>query len=219
MAYKFRPSIGPTVYHDENVDVKRPARVFYDDTRQERSRQPESVHFETAESYAENIRFEPEFFEANNSSNSLNRPAVYEKIRNQRENNKREFTDKNNYTEKLFMAEGNRPYVYRDYDSNNGNHRSYGRPFNHYSPPPNKSSYVSSNYGWSRVRNAFREPLSEFFGVFVLVLFGDGYVIWPIQIASPPKNVEINSVTEPLLKSSSARIPREIGIVLVGAMG
>jgi aquaglyceroporin related protein len=29
---------------------------------------------------------------------------------------------------------------------------------------------------WSRQRAAFREPLSEFFGVFILILFGDGVV-------------------------------------------
>ncbi len=29
---------------------------------------------------------------------------------------------------------------------------------------------------WSRVRHAIREPLAEFFGVFILILFGDGVV-------------------------------------------
>ncbi|KAL2072935.1 hypothetical protein VTL71DRAFT_10259 [Oculimacula yallundae] len=29
---------------------------------------------------------------------------------------------------------------------------------------------------WSRMRHNFREPLSEFFGVFILILFGDGVV-------------------------------------------
>jgi aquaglyceroporin related protein, other eukaryote len=29
---------------------------------------------------------------------------------------------------------------------------------------------------WSRVRYRLREPLSEFFGVFILILFGDGVV-------------------------------------------
>lgn len=29
---------------------------------------------------------------------------------------------------------------------------------------------------WSRVRHTLREPLSEFFGVFILILFGDGVV-------------------------------------------
>lgn len=29
---------------------------------------------------------------------------------------------------------------------------------------------------WSHVRRVMREPLSEFFGVFILILFGDGVV-------------------------------------------
>jgi len=29
---------------------------------------------------------------------------------------------------------------------------------------------------WSRVRRVFREPFAEFFGVFILILFGDGVV-------------------------------------------
>lgn len=29
---------------------------------------------------------------------------------------------------------------------------------------------------WSRVRHTLREPFSEFFGVFILILFGDGVV-------------------------------------------
>ncbi len=29
---------------------------------------------------------------------------------------------------------------------------------------------------WSRVRHFLREPFSEFFGVFILILFGDGVV-------------------------------------------
>jgi aquaglyceroporin related protein, other eukaryote len=29
---------------------------------------------------------------------------------------------------------------------------------------------------WSRIRRTMREPFSEFFGVFILILFGDGVV-------------------------------------------
>lgn len=31
---------------------------------------------------------------------------------------------------------------------------------------------------WSRIRLALREPLAEFFGTFIMVLFGDGYVLF-----------------------------------------
>jgi hypothetical protein len=29
---------------------------------------------------------------------------------------------------------------------------------------------------WARIRHAFREPIAEFFGVFTLIIFGDGVV-------------------------------------------
>jgi aquaglyceroporin related protein len=29
---------------------------------------------------------------------------------------------------------------------------------------------------WSKIRRAMRDPFAEFFGVFILILFGDGYV-------------------------------------------
>lgn len=32
------------------------------------------------------------------------------------------------------------------------------------------------NLAWSRIRHFMREPFSEFFGVFILILFGDGVV-------------------------------------------
>lgn len=35
---------------------------------------------------------------------------------------------------------------------------------------------ATHNLWWSRVRHALREPFSEFFGVVVLILFGDGVV-------------------------------------------
>jgi len=45
---------------------------------------------------------------------------------------------------------------------------------------------------WSRVRLALREPFAEFFGTFIMVLFGDGSVAQVLlsagQVAAPGKN-------------------------------
>ncbi len=45
---------------------------------------------------------------------------------------------------------------------------------------------------WSRVRLALREPFAEFFGTFIMVLFGDGSVAQVLlsagQAAAPGKN-------------------------------
>ncbi|WPH02996.1 Hypothetical protein R9X50_00586900 [Acrodontium crateriforme] len=35
---------------------------------------------------------------------------------------------------------------------------------------------ANAGLGWPRIRRAFREPLSEFLGVFILIMFGDGVV-------------------------------------------
>lgn len=35
---------------------------------------------------------------------------------------------------------------------------------------------ANPDLAWSRIRHRFREPFSEFFGVFILILFGDGVV-------------------------------------------
>lgn len=40
------------------------------------------------------------------------------------------------------------------------------------------------NLLWSRIRLAFREPFAEFFGTFVMVLFGDGSVAQVLLSAS-----------------------------------
>ncbi len=45
--------------------------------------------------------------------------------------------------------------------------------------PQEELIQAKPNLWWSRVRHTLREPFSEFFGVFILILFGDGYVSKP----------------------------------------
>lgn len=40
----------------------------------------------------------------------------------------------------------------------------------------NEDDEVHPELWWSKIRHTIREPLSEFFGVFILILFGDGVV-------------------------------------------
>lgn len=40
--------------------------------------------------------------------------------------------------------------------------------------PQEEAVQARPDLWWSRTRHNFREPLSEFFGVFILILFGDG---------------------------------------------
>jgi aquaglyceroporin related protein len=59
---------------------------------------------------------------------------------------------------------------------------SDGAPYQEHGPgidheiPQDDVVQAEPDLWWSRTRRAFREPLSEFFGVFILILFGDGWV-------------------------------------------
>ncbi len=59
-------------------------------------------------------------------------------------------------------------------------YQEHGAGIDHHIP---QDELVQSkpNLWWSRVRHTMREPFSEFFGVFVLILFGDGYVFKPLH--------------------------------------
>lgn len=51
----------------------------------------------------------------------------------------------------------------------------HGAPVDH-KVPQNELAEAEPDLVWSRVRHYLREPFSEFFGVFILILFGDGVV-------------------------------------------
>lgn len=42
--------------------------------------------------------------------------------------------------------------------------------------PQDNAIAAAPELAWSKIRKTFREPLSEFFGTFILILFGDGVV-------------------------------------------
>jgi aquaglyceroporin related protein len=43
--------------------------------------------------------------------------------------------------------------------------------------PQDEVVQAEAELWWSKTRHFLREPLSEFFGVFILILFGDGWVL------------------------------------------
>lgn len=51
----------------------------------------------------------------------------------------------------------------------------HGAPIDH-EVPPDSIVETGADLLWSRIRRSLREPFSEFFGVFILILFGDGVV-------------------------------------------
>lgn len=54
-------------------------------------------------------------------------------------------------------------------------HQEHG-PLVDHKIPQDDVVQASPDLAWSRIRHRFREPLSEFFGVFILIMFGDGVV-------------------------------------------
>jgi len=54
-------------------------------------------------------------------------------------------------------------------------HAQHGPLIDHKIPQA-EAVEAEPDLAWSRIRRTFREPFSEFFGVFILILFGDGVV-------------------------------------------
>lgn len=54
-------------------------------------------------------------------------------------------------------------------------HAEHGALIDHH-VPQEEAVQAKPDLLWSRIRHYFRDPLSEFFGVFILILFGDGVV-------------------------------------------
>jgi aquaglyceroporin related protein, other eukaryote len=55
-------------------------------------------------------------------------------------------------------------------------HAEHGPVIDAHRGPAEEAVPLNSNLTWPRIRHQFREYLSEFFGVFILILFGDGVV-------------------------------------------
>ncbi|CCU82910.1 aquaporin [Blumeria hordei DH14] len=86
--------------------------------------------------------------------------------------------DEKGFLERPSLTDDDRPYkVEAEFARNT----PYGQPRRsavRYAPSPHPDYVVTekSPLWWSRVRHSLREPFSEFFGVFILVLFGDGAI-------------------------------------------
>lgn len=68
----------------------------------------------------------------------------------------------------------------------------HGALVDHHGPQENAIP-ASPELAWSRIRKFLRDPLSEFFGVFILILFGDGVVAQ--VVLSADKNGDYQSIT------------------------
>ena len=165
-----RPSFGPTVYHDEDVHVKRPQRVYYEEVSRDRTRRSSSIKA-PAVAHSENTRYFVEPLEA--SMHGAARP-IYADSPHDRPSQ----DDEKGFLERPSLTDDERPYKA---ESEFPRNTPYGQPRRsavRYAPSPHPDYVVTekSPLWWSRVRHSLREPCSEFFGVFILVLFGDGAI-------------------------------------------
>ena len=71
-------------------------------------------------------------------------------------------------------------------------HEEHGPVIDHKIP---QEDVIPANpqLAWPRIRHALREPFSEFFGVFILILFGDGVVAQ--VVLSGGKNGDYQSIS------------------------
>ncbi len=53
--------------------------------------------------------------------------------------------------------------------------------------------HAAPDLAWSRIRHALREPFSEFFGTFIILMFGDGVVAQ--VVLSSGKNGNYQSIS------------------------
>ncbi|RKF54807.1 putative membrane protein, partial [Erysiphe neolycopersici] len=95
---------------------------------------------------------------------------------------------RNLQSEEPYVFGGGRRNVDDDYLNPHYDRYTRRRVQRYYSPPRQRSPTRNGSLrdrtpnrdalrtGWSNVRHTLREPLAEFFGVFILVLFGDGSI-------------------------------------------
>lgn len=71
-------------------------------------------------------------------------------------------------------------------------HAEHGAPIDHRVPQQDVVQ-AQPDLTWSRIRHQLREPFSEFFGTFILIMFGDGVVAQ--VVLSEGKNGDYQSIT------------------------
>ncbi|TQS35137.1 hypothetical protein Golomagni_04450 [Golovinomyces magnicellulatus] len=190
---EFYPFSGPTIYHQDDTFVRKPPRVHADEMAHEklyRTISPNShltgTHFDKGRHHA--------FLDELNSQSALpNRHIFYETVaKKKRLDDEKGFTEEKYLKSRPFILERSRSHEKHGstyYDGQYGGRRISGR----YTPPQYSSpEETPPRLLWSRARNVLREPLAEFFGIFILVLFGDGSIAQ--VVLSKNKNGEWQSI-------------------------
>ncbi|POS87148.1 hypothetical protein EPUL_000547 [Erysiphe pulchra] len=181
-----RPSCGPTIYHEEDVHMRKPPRVHSEEFSHETCCRSGSLNSHPVVTHQTKFEIPGELADDTNLPDLPSKPVFHEIVTERR--NENDDDDDDRFGERYFKREksvtfdGGRNsniHNYRDRDSHRYTRRTqrYYSPRRRYSPPRHRSPIQDGPLtGWSRIRHTLREPLSEFFGVFILVLFGDGSI-------------------------------------------
>ncbi|KAI1001192.1 hypothetical protein K3495_g7007 [Podosphaera aphanis] len=174
-----RPSFGPTVYHeDEDVNVKRIPRVFYEEAPREKPRRSSSLNSHPAATRPENILYHPGMVQGGTSPpRSPSKSAFVEAFAESHfGDDEKEISEKAQYMEKPYVPELSRPFTNTTYVQREFRQRGQHLAVPRYEPPQSDHMKDRSNLWWSQLRLALHEPFAEFLGVFLLVLFGIGSI-------------------------------------------
>ncbi|RKF57056.1 putative membrane protein, partial [Erysiphe neolycopersici] len=181
-----RPSFGPTIYHEEDVHTRKPPRVHSEEFAHDMCRRSASLNSHPVVPKPIRNKNPVETADDSNLPDLPSKPVFYETVterRNDYDDNDDDEDDR--FGERYFQREKSNAFDGgRNFNNDERNYHRYTRrtqrfysPKRNYSPPRHRSPIRDDALtGWSRIRHALREPLAEFFGVFILVLFGDGSI-------------------------------------------
>ncbi|KHJ35997.1 putative aquaglyceroporin like protein [Erysiphe necator] len=181
----------PSIYNENDDIVKKQLRdnsKEHTESNYQRSRSLSSCPVILDKS-KKKLQVEPTYAASfpNISSKPILEEVIIEKRAQNNDDNEKS-NERNHQKEEPYVFEGGRNYAYNDYTSpyyDRYTRRRIGQrysslqhksPIRHDSLVGNIPKHDEPRSGWSSLSHAFREPLAEFFGVFILVLFGDGYV-------------------------------------------
>ncbi|RKF82158.1 Aquaporin-10 [Golovinomyces cichoracearum] len=190
---EFYPFSGPTIYHQEETFVRKPPRAHADEMVHEKLHRTTPSNSHLIGTHFNKSRRHSFLDELKNQPVHPNKHIFYETIAKKKIlDDEDRFSEEKYLKSKPFILEGNRPhenYGSTYYDGQYGGRKISGR----YTPPQySRQEEAPPRLLWSRVRNILRKPLAEFFGIFILVLFGDGSIAQ--VVLSKNKNGEWQSI-------------------------
>ncbi|POS87144.1 hypothetical protein EPUL_000545, partial [Erysiphe pulchra] len=186
-----RPSTRPSIYDEEDDVMKKSTIGHSKEVSQKIHRRSTSLGFNTVPFNQVRKEYPVELNDTASLPDVASKPLFHEVVIERggdNENNRGRHRVRNLQSEEPYVFEGGRRHIDDDYLNPHYDRYTRRRAQRYYSPPRRRSPTSNSSKrertpsrdgprtGWSNVRHTLREPFAEFFGVFILVLFGDGSI-------------------------------------------